>query len=61
MVKAAAALLIVSAGTSLAASAAAADYFVRSLPGQPKDVPLIKMHAGCAFPAANVVFRESGA
>jgi len=40
------ALLLLAAGeTALAASVAAADYFVRDLPGKPKD-SLIKMHAG---------------
>ncbi|TWU72544.1 Cell death protease [Metarhizium rileyi] len=32
--------------SSLAASKSAADYYVRELPGLPKDVPPIKMHAG---------------
>jgi hypothetical protein len=49
------ALLIASAGTTIAATAAAADYFVRSLPGQPKDVPLIKMHAGYATGGSDAV------
>lgn len=40
------ALLLLAAGEiALAASATAADYFVRNLPGKPKD-SLIKMHAG---------------
>lgn len=29
-----------------AADKSAADYFVHSLPGAPKDKPLLKMHAG---------------
>lgn len=28
------------------AEKSAADYFVHSLPGAPKDAPLLKMHAG---------------
>ncbi|KAA8896541.1 pheromone-processing carboxypeptidase kex1 [Sphaerosporella brunnea] len=43
---AAVALLIASAEITCAASAAAADYFVRSLPGQPNDGSPVKMHAG---------------
>ena len=39
-------LLLTAAGeTAMAVSPTAADYFVRSLPGKPKD-SLIKMHAG---------------
>lgn len=42
-------LFAVARAVADASSTTAAQYFVRSLPGQPEG-PLIKMHAGCVFP-----------
>ncbi len=48
----AALLLALWTTAGLAGSKSAADYYVRDLPGVPKDSAPIKMHAGYVTPAA---------